>query len=186
MEELVNVQRNRIIKMIKIHKITESDDDLITRWEMAGVLDEIPDEEKAALSHLLHAAVLYLTADNVEEKISALFISTVQRIYALNKKCVAIKFKVLELMLESALYWGWKDHGKPMPKISVWNKVKEFFIKISPSGLGFRSEEISIEEVFTIGQKIEADVIAQVSKEYVEKFCVHGNAMSVHDSDCGK
>lgn len=181
--------------MIKIHKITESDDNLITRWEMAGALDEIPDEEKATIAHLLHDAALYLTADDVEEKISILFIKTIRRIYSLNNKCVAIKFKVLELMLKSALYWGWKDH--PKPKISVWNKVwnkvKAFFIKISILNLISPSEEISIGKIvtksdreFLIEQKIGDDAIEQVSKEYVEKFCMHGNAMSVHDYDCGK
>lgn len=159
--------------MIKLNEIIENDD-IITRWEMTGLLEDIPDEEKAAIAHLLHASALYLSGDDVDAKISALFIPMVRKIYGLNK-CVAIKFKVLELMIESALYWGWKDREKS--KISVWQKIIAFFVKIS-----ILSEKTDSDLV----KKIENAVVEQVCKEYVEKFCKHGNAMSVHDYNCGK
>lgn len=166
--------------MIELNETSESDDDIITRWEITGLLEDIPDEEKASIAHLLHAATLHLSGDGVEGESASLFITTVRKIYSLNNKCVAIKFKVLELMLESALFWELKNNEKQ--KMSVWNKIIEFFGKISIVNLSSPSEEISV----AISQKIEDDVIEQVSKEYVEKFCMHGNAMSMHDSDCGK
>ena len=162
-------------KMIELNKIIDSHDNIIRRWEMTGLLEDIPDEEKADIAHLLHAALLYLSHDDVDANISVLFIPAILKIYEINK-CVSIKFKVLELMLESAVWWAHKL--RKLRKKSLREKLVAFFVKISILNLSSPNEKIESE-------RIEEHVVEQVCIDYTEKFCRHGNAFPT-SFNCGE
>lgn len=148
--------------MIKINKTTESDDSIIRRWEMAGLLEEVPDDKKADVAHLLHSALLFIIGsmsnqlrdDTVTEELCGMLIPAVRKIYDINE-CVAINFTVLQTMLEETL-------TKNTPKVSGYGKIKMFFSKISLFNSG--CEVVDPLEI----------TIAEVAKKYTLKFCSHG------------
>lgn len=92
-----------------MNTITDSGDNIVTRWEMSGLLDDVPDKDRKALAHSLHACLLHLTDDEVEPQICGLLLPGIRRVYDMSKE-VTIHFKELQKLIEEKLS-ALKDDG---------------------------------------------------------------------------
>lgn len=85
-----------------MNTLTDSDDDIVTHWEMSGLLEDVPDEDRQNLAHALHACLLHLRGDNVDQQICGMLLPAIRRVYNMNKEIVT-HFLSLQKLIEEKL-----------------------------------------------------------------------------------